>query len=260
MKNCDVRSALADLNDAQLLRYSRHILLPEVDVAGQQKLLAARVLVIGLGGLGAPASIYLASSGIGHLVIVDDDKVDLTNLQRQIVHTNAAVGMPKAESALNTLRALNPDIKITAIRERFDDTRLREEIRSADVVLDATDNFATRYAINRACVEERTPLVSAAVVRFDGQVSVFRPDHPDSPCYACLFRETSEPDEPCSQMGVLAPVAGIIGCVQATETLKVLLGVGETLEGKLLLLDARTMEWRTMKLKRDPTCPVCAAK
>lgn len=260
MKNCDVRAGRPDLNDTDLLRYSRHILLPEVDVAGQQKLLAARVLVVGLGGLGSPAAIYLAASGVGQLVVVDDDKVDITNLQRQIVHTNATVGLAKTESALRTLRALNPDIAITAIGARFDANSLREEVRRADVVLDATDNFATRYAINRVCVEEKTPLVSGAVVRFDGQVSVFRPDRPESPCYACLFKEVDEPDEPCSQLGILAPVAGIIGCIQATETLKLLMGVGETLEGKLLLLDARTMEWRTMKLRRDPSCPVCGPR
>jgi molybdopterin-synthase adenylyltransferase len=259
MKNCDVRTVLSQLGDEQLLRYSRHILLPEVDVAGQQKLLAARVLLIGLGGLGSPAAMYLAASGVGQLVIVDDDKVDLTNLQRQIVHTTASVGMAKTESALRTLRALNPEIEITAIGTRFDESTLREQVRLADVVLDATDNFATRYAINRVCVQERTPLVSAAVVRFDGQLSVFRADHADSPCYACLFKEVDEPDEACAQMGVLAPVAGIIGCIQATETLKLLMDIGETLEGKLLLLDARTMEWRTMKLRRDPECPVCGA-
>jgi adenylyltransferase/sulfurtransferase len=245
------------MNDAQLLRYSRHILLPEIDIAGQQKLLSSRALVVGLGGLGSPVAMYLAASGVGTLVVVDHDKVDLTNLQRQIVHTTAAVGSAKTDSALATLRALNPEIEIIALRERVDETGLREQIRLADVVLDGTDNFATRYAINRACVQERKPLVSGAVVRFDGQVSVFRPDHATSPCYACLFRESNEPDEACAQMGVLAPVAGIIGCVQATEAIKVLLGIGETLEGKLLLLDARTMEWRTMKLKKDPACPVC---
>ncbi len=260
MKTSDVRTALADLGDTQLLRYSRHILLPEVDVAGQQKLLAARVLVIGLGGLGSPAAIYLASSGVGHLVIVDNDKVDLTNLQRQIVHTTQSVGTAKTESALQTLRALNPEIEVTTIGSRLDYDALRAEVKRADVVVDATDNFATRYAINRACVAERTPLVSGAVVRFDGQVSVFHPAHVDSPCYACLFKEVDEPDEPCSQMGVLAPVAGIVGCIQATETLKLLLDIGETLEGKLLLLDARTMEWRTMRLQRDPACPVCATR
>lgn len=257
MKPRNVRTALSELDDAQLLRYSRHILLPEVDVAGQQKLLAARVLVIGLGGLGSPVAIYLAASGVGQLVIVDHDKVDLTNLQRQIVHATDAVGMAKTESAVKTLRALNPEIEITAIRERFDETALREELRRADVVVDTTDNFATRYAINRACIAERTPLVSGAVVRFEGQISVFRPDRPDSPCYACLFKEVDGPDEACAQMGVLAPVAGIVGCIQATETLKLLLDVGETLTGKLLLLDARTMEWRTMKLRRDPACAVC---
>jgi molybdopterin-synthase adenylyltransferase len=260
MKPGDVRSTLAELGDEQLLRYSRHILLPEIDVAGQQKLLAARVLVIGLGGLGSPAAMYLAASGVGHLVVADGDKVDLTNLQRQIVHNTAAVGERKTDSALQTLRALNPDIEIVPVAERLDHANLRREVARADVVLDATDNFATRYAINRACVAERKPLVSGAVVRFEGQVSVFRADHDASPCYACLFKETNEPDEACSQMGVLAPVAGIIGCIQATETLKLLLDLGETLEGKLLLLDARTMEWRNMKLRRDPACAVCTTR
>ena len=260
MKNCDVRTALPELDDAKLLRYSRHILLPDVDVAGQQKLLAARVLVIGLGGLGSPVAMYLAASGVGHLVVVDDDKVDLTNLQRQIVHTTDSIGMTKTDSAQRTLRALNPEIEISVINRRFEADALREEVRQADVVVDGSDNFATRYAVNRVCVEERTPLVSGAVVRYDGQVSVFRPDQTDSPCYACLFKEVDEPDEPCSQLGVLAPVAGIIGCIQATETLKLLLGVGETLAGKLLVLDARVMEWRTLKLKRDPACAVCGSQ
>lgn len=259
MTHRDPRTSPPDLNDRQLLRYSRHILLPEVDINGQQKLLASRALVIGLGGLGSPVAIYLAASGVGHLVIVDDDKVDLTNLQRQIVHTTESVGLSKTESALRTLRAINPDIEITAVKARFDETSLRDEVRRADVVLDTTDNFATRHVINRACVEECKPLVSGAVVRFDGQISVFRPDHEESPCYACLFKETNEPDEACAQLGVLAPVAGIVGCVQATEALKVLMNVGETLEGKLLLLDARSMEWRTMKLRRDPACPVCGS-
>ncbi|HKQ31514.1 MAG TPA: molybdopterin-synthase adenylyltransferase MoeB [Burkholderiales bacterium] len=257
MKNCDVRSALADLGDEQLLRYSRHILLPEIDVAGQQKLLAARVLVIGLGGLGSPAAMYLAASGVGRLAVADGDDVDLTNLQRQIVHRTDMVGRPKTESAVRTLRALNPDIEIAPIAERLDEIGLHREIARADVVVDATDNFATRYAINRVCVTERTPLVSGAVVRFEGQISVFRADHDASPCYACLFKETNEADEACSQLGVLAPVAGIVGCIQATETIKLLLDIGETLEGKLLLLDARSMEWRSMKLKRDPACAVC---
>lgn len=260
MKSDDVHSILTDLDDAQLLRYSRHILLPEIDIAGQQKLLSARVLIIGLGGLGSPAAMYLAASGVGHLVIADGDNVDLTNLQRQIVHSTDAVGKRKTDSALRTLRALNPDIEIDPIAERLDDAGLRREITRADVVLDATDNFASRYAINRACVETRRPLVSGAVVRFEGQISVFRADHDGSPCYACLFKESNEPDEACSQMGVLAPVAGIVGCIQATEALKVLLDIGETLEGKLLLLDARAMEWRSMKLRRDPACAVCAGR
>ncbi len=243
------------LSDEQLLRYSRHILLPQIDIAGQQKLLAARVLLIGLGGLGSPAAIYLAASGIGHLTIADGDKVDLTNLQRQIVHTTNAVGETKTESALRTLRAINPEIDIVAVPRWLDENALREHIQNVDVVVDSSDNFATRYAVNRACVETRVPLVSGAVIRFDGQISVFVPG---GPCYACLFKETNEADELCSQLGVLAPVAGIVGCIQATETLKLLLEIGESLVGKLLILDARTMEWRTLKFKRDPACPVCS--
>lgn len=258
MTDCDINARMAELGDAQLLRYSRHILLADVDVAGQQKLLASRVLVIGLGGLGSPAAMYLAASGIGHLTIADGDSVDLTNLQRQVVHTTASVGTPKTESALRTLRSLNPEIEIVPVAERLDAASLRREIERADVVLDATDNFATRYAINRACVEARKPLVSGAVVRMEGQVSVFRADRSGSPCYACLFKEGDGPDEPCSQLGVLAPVAGIVGCIQATETIKLLIDIGERLEGKLLLLDARHMEWRTMTLRRDPACPVCS--
>lgn len=245
------------MDDRQLLRYSRHILLQQVDIAGQEKLLRARVLLIGLGGLGSPVAMYLAASGVGHLVIVDHDKVELTNLQRQIVHTTASIGEDKTTSAARQLKALNPDIAISAISRKLDETGLLEQARAANVVVDASDNFATRFAVNRACVKAKKPLVSGAVVRFEGQVGVFRPDLPDSPCYRCLYAESNEPEEVCAEFGVLAPVAGIVGSIQATETLKLLLGAGQTLTGRVLLLDALTMEWRELKLRRDPACPVC---
>jgi len=246
------------MDDNQLLRYSRHILLREIDIAGQEKLLHARVLVIGLGGLGSPVAMYLAASGVGHLVLVDHDRVDLTNLQRQIVHTTEAIGRDKTESAAQTLRALNPDVRLTTFTTRFAEDSLREQVRLADVIVDGSDNFETRFAVNKVCVEERKPLVTGAVVRFDGQVTVFRPDSPDSPCYRCLYQEGGGPDEPCAQFGVLAPAAGIIGSIQAAETLKLLLGLEGTLVGRLLVLDARNMEWRTVKLRKDPACPVCS--
>ncbi len=247
------------MDDQQLLRYSRHILLQPVDIAGQEKLLASRVLVIGLGGLGSPVAMYLAASGVGHLTLVDHDKVELTNLQRQIVHTTDTLGQDKTASAAKQLGALNPGIAINVINHKLDDAELLEQARATDVVVDASDNFPTRFAVNAACVKAKTPLVSGAVVRFDGQIAVFRPDLPDSPCYRCLYAESEEPEEACAEFGVLAPAAGIVGSIQAAETLKLLLGIGETLTGRLLLLDALTMEWREMKLRKDPRCPVCGA-
>jgi len=250
------------VNDAQLTRYSRHLLLKEVDFAGQQRLLASRVLVIGLGGLGSPLTMYLASSGVGHLVICDDDRVDLSNLQRQIVHRTADVGRDKVASAKETLLALNPDIEITAIKARLTGEALREQVRLADVVVDASDNFATRFALNSACVAEQKPLVSGAVIRMQGQVTVFQPGHAHSPCYHCLYAGmdgAEAANENCSQQGVLAPVAGIIACVQATETLKLLMNIGDVLTGQLLLLDALSMVWRTVRVSKDPACAVCGA-
>lgn len=245
------------MDDKQLLRYSRHIMLPQVNIEGQQKLLRARVLLIGLGGLGSPVAMYLAASGIGHLVIADHDKVDLHNLQRQIIHSTATIGQDKAVSATQTLQSLNPGIRITAFNKKLDESALREQVRSADAVVDGSDNFATRFALNRICVAEKTPLISGAVIRMEGQVTVFRADRADSPCYRCLYKEMDEPDERCSETGILAPVAGIIGSIQAVETLKVLLDMGETLMGRLLILDARTMALREIKLRKDPACPVC---
>lgn len=245
------------MNDAQLLRYSRHILLPQIGIDGQQRLLAARVLVIGVGGLGSPVAMYLAASGVGHLTLVDPDNVDLTNLQRQIAHTTARVGRAKVESAAEQLRALNPDVTLTTIARRLEGDALIEQVRQADVVVDGSDNFPTRFAVNAACVRARKPLVSAAVTRFEGQVAVFRADRTDSPCYRCLYQETGEVGEACAQFGVLAPVAGIIGAIQATETLKVIMDVGEPLAGRLLVLDALSMETRVLRLHKDPRCPVC---
>jgi len=242
------------MDDKQLLRYSRHILLPQIDVAGQEKLLAARVLVIGLGGLGSPAAMYLAASGVGHLVLVDPDQVELTNLQRQIVHATERLGQDKVTSAARGLTSLNPGVRVTTINRKLDEKSLLEQIRDVDAVVDATDNFSSRYAINATCVKAKKPLISGAVVRFEGQVAVFTPG---GPCYRCLYTHEGGPDEACATLGVLAPAAGIIGSIQAVETIKVLLGIGQTLAGRLLLFDALSMEWRTMNLRQDPKCPVC---
>jgi adenylyltransferase/sulfurtransferase len=247
-----------DLSDEQLLRYSRHILLPEIGIDGQQRLLGAHALVVGAGGLGSPVALYLASAGIGRLTLCDHDKVDLTNLQRQIVHDTTTIGVAKAESARRRLAAINPECRVDALVERVDGTRLEALVKGADVVLDATDNFTTRHAINRACVKQRRPLVSGAGVRFDGQISVFDLRHADSPCYHCLFPEAGDLEElRCAVMGVFAPLVGIIGSMQAAEALKLVMGVGETLKGRLLLLDALKMEWRSIRLRKDPACSVC---
>jgi len=249
------------MNDDQLLRYSRHILLPELGIEGQQRLLDAHALLIGAGGLGSPAALYLASAGVGTLTLCDDDVVDQTNLQRQIVHREAAVGTLKVDSARDTLLAINPRIKVNPIAERVDGDRLEALVAAADVVLDGSDNFATRHAINRACVKSRKPLVSGAGIRFDGQIAVFDLRDAESPCYACLFPEDGEnEDVRCAVMGVFAPLVGIIGSMQAAEALKILAGVGESLAGRLLLLDALRMDVRTVRLKRDAACLVCAGR
>ncbi len=249
------------MDDHQLLRYRRHILLPEIGIEGQQRLLDAHALLIGAGGLGSPAALYLASAGVGTLTICDGDTVDLTNLQRQIVHREAAVGMNKVDSARDTLLGLNPAIRINAVAERVDGKKLQSLVNSADVVLDGCDNFATRHAVNRACVQARKPLVSGAGIRFDGQLAVFDLRDRDAPCYACLFPEAGENEEMrCAVMGVFAPLVGIIGAMQAAEALKILSGTGEPLNGKLLLLDALDMNVRTISLKKDPACLVCAGR
>jgi len=249
------------MDDHQLLRYSRHILLPEIGIEGQQRLLDAHALLIGAGGLGSPAALYLASAGIGTLTICDGDSVDLTNLQRQIVHREAAVGEKKVDSARTTLLGLNPGIRVNAVAERVSGERLQELVDAADVVLDGSDNFATRHAVNRACVKAKKPLVSGAGIRFDGQLAVFDLRRADSPCYACLFPEDGETEEMrCAVMGVFAPLVGIIGAMQAAEALKLLAGAGEPLTGRLLLLDSLTMDLRTVGLKRDAGCAVCAGR
>lgn len=246
------------MNDEQLLRYSRHILLPEIGVEGQEKLRAARALVIGAGGLGSPIVLYLAAAGVGKLTLCDDDNVDLTNLQRQIVHRTDAIGRLKVESARDTLASVNPETEVEMIAARVAGEQLNQLIAQADVVIDGCDNFATRHAVNRACVLQRKPLVSGAGLRFDGQISVFDMRQADAPCYACLFPEDAQGEEVrCAVMGVFAPLTGIVGCIQAAEALKVLTGAGELLTGKLLLIDALTMDIRTILLKKDPGCAVC---
>jgi molybdopterin/thiamine biosynthesis adenylyltransferase len=249
------------MDDHQLLRYSRHILLPEIGIEGQQRLLDAHALLIGAGGLGSPAALYLASAGVGTLTICDGDTVDLTNLQRQIVHREASVGMNKVDSARDTLLGLNPAIRINVVAERVAGEKLQALVAAADVVLDGSDNFATRHAVNRASVLARKPLVSGAGIRFDGQLAVFDLRDNNAPCYACLFPEAGEAEEMrCAVMGVFAPLVGIIGAMQAAEALKILMGAGEPLSGRLLLLDALNMDVRTISLKKDPACLVCAAR
>lgn len=248
------------MNDEQLLRYSRHILLPQIGIEGQARLLAARALVIGAGGLGSPIALYLASAGVGAITLCDSEEVDLTNLQRQIVHRTGSVGRKKVESARDTLAAINPEVKVIALAERVGGERIEALAASHDVVIDGSDNFATRHAVNRACVRLRKPLVSGAAVRFDGQVAVFDLRAPDSACYACLFPEGGESEDVrCAVMGVFAPLTGIIGSIQAAEALKLICETGETLAGRLLLLDALAMQVRTIRLAKDPACPVCGA-
>ncbi|MBX3630834.1 MAG: HesA/MoeB/ThiF family protein [Nitrosomonas sp.] len=247
-----------DLNNQQLLRYSRHILLPEIDISGQKTLLQSHVLIIGAGGLGSSAAFYLTASGIGKLTICDGDTVDLTNLQRQILHPTTAVGLSKALSAKHTLTATNPEVNIVTIPEFVHETELQQLVREADAVVDGSDNFITRHQVNKACVIYRKPLISGAAIRFEAQVSVFDLRHSSSPCYHCLYPENGETnDMPCSVMGVFAPLVGIIGSMQAAETLKILLSIGETLNGRLQLLNGLTMNWRTTRLYQDPTCTVC---
>lgn len=247
------------MNDDQLLRYSRHILLQEIGIEGQEKWLASSALVIGAGGLGSPAAMYLAAAGIGQITLADGDSVDLTNLQRQILHGTTSVGKPKVASGREALARINPDVRVVPLQRRVDAADLDALVAAASVVLDCSDNFITRHAVNRACVRHRKPLVSGAAVRFDGQVSVFDMRDKSCPCYHCLFPENADLEEiRCAVMGVFAPLTGIIGTVQAAEALKLLAGAGDTLKGRLLILDALAMQWRTVRLAKDPVCAVCA--
>ena len=246
------------MDDTQLLRYSRQILLPEIDLDGQEQLLASRVLIIGMGGLGSPVAMYLAAAGIGHLVLADFDSVELSNLQRQIIHHSDDMGRPKVDSAHDRVMALNPETKVTTIGHRMTDVQLLAQAKVANVVVDASDNFATRFAINTACHAARTALVSGAALRFTGQVTVLFPGRGDSPCYRCLYSDEPEEEERCADTGVVAPLLGVIGSVQAMETLKLVAGIGESLKGRLLLLEALDMQWREIRFARDPDCPVCS--
>lgn len=251
---------MAAMNDDDLLRYSRHLLLDEIGIEGQQRLLDARALVIGAGGLGSPVALYLASAGVGRITLVDHDTVSLTNLQRQIAHDMGSLGRLKVESAAVRMAALNPNVRVRALTTRADAELLDLEVPEADVVIDCTDNFATRHLVNAACVRHRRPLVSGAAIGFDGQISVYDSRAAAQPCYACLFPpESGFEDAACSTMGVFAPLVGIVGSVQAAEALKLLAGIGEPLAGRLLMLDGRRMQWSEIAMQRDRDCPVCGA-
>lgn len=246
------------VNDHQLIRYSRHILLPEIDIEGQEKLNRSHVLIVGMGGLGSPAAMYLAASGIGYLTLCDGDQVDLTNLQRQIIHHTESIGLAKVDSAKQVLTKINPGIDVTVIPQRIESAALRALLQNVDIVVDASDNFSTRHQINQACVKYKKPLISGAVTRFNGQVTVFDTRYSNSPCYHCLYPFEGESDDmPCAVMGVFSPLVGIIGCIQAAETIKTLLNIGDNLQGRLQLLDGLTMSWRSVKLHKDPYCMVC---
>lgn len=245
------------MNDDQLLRYSRQIMLPQMDVAGQEALLAARVLIIGLGGLGCPAALYLAASGVGELTLADADAVDLSNLQRQIAHGTADIGMAKVDSAQQAMARLNDTVKVVPVARRLEGEELEQAVSNADVVLDCTDNFSSRFAINAAAVKHRVPLVSGAAIRLEGQLSVFDARREASPCYRCLYQDGDDMQLSCSESGVMAPLVGIIGTLQAMEAIKLITGIGSTLTGRLLFLDAQTLQFREMKLNRNPACPCC---
>jgi molybdopterin-synthase adenylyltransferase len=261
MKTASDDGMEADLSDEQLLRYSRHILLDDIGIEGQRKILNAHALVIGAGGLGSPVLMYLASAGVGHITVVDNDTVDLTNLQRQIAHTQASVGQPKVSSAARTMVAINPQIQVTALQLRADAAQLDALVAQADVVLDCCDNFATRHAVNAACVRHAVPLVSGAAIQMDGQISVHDMRDQTAPCYACLFPANQAAGEAnCATMGVFAPLVGIIGSMQAAEALKLLAGVGSSSSGRLQMLDARGMEWTEIRTHRNMVCEVCGGR
>lgn len=245
------------MNDEQLQRYSRQIMLPEFDYQGQQSLLSARALIIGLGGLGSPVALYLAAAGVGTLVLADDDVVDPSNLQRQIIHGEADVGQSKVASAAHSITALNSDVLVKVLQQRLNGGALSEEVKKADIVLDCCDNLSTRLAVNKACLQHQTPLVSGAAMRMEGQVTVVDPRQPNTPCYHCLMQFTGEQEQSCASSGVMAPLVGIIGATQAMEAIKVVSKFGQPLVGKLLLLDAKTMQWQAFALPKDASCPSC---
>ncbi len=249
------------MQDEELLRYSRHILLNEIGIEGQTRICQSRALVVGAGGLGSPAAMYLACAGVGHITIIDDDTIDLTNLQRQIAHSSDRVGMAKVQSANQTLHALNPHVQVEAIQARADANLLEQLVSRMDVVLDCCDNFSTRHTINQACIKHGVPLVSGAALQFAGQITVFDPRQQLSPCYACIFPpHCAPPETQCSTMGVFAPLVGIVGAMQAAEALKLIISCGCTLSGRLLMLDGLRMEWTEMQLSRQPDCSVCATQ
>ena len=252
------RELFEELSDQELMRYSRQIMLPKFDVAGQLALKNSNVLIAGMGGLGSPAALYLAAAGVGKLTIVDHDVVDTSNLQRQVIHGEASLGLPKVESARERLQEINPLVQVHSISQKLEGDAILALIQSADLVLDCTDNFATRFAINKYCVQSRKPLVSGAAIRMEGQISVFDPRQAENPCYQCLYPEGDEQALSCSEAGVMSPLVGIIGSMQAMEAIKLLSGLGETLTGKLLMLDAMSMQWRSLKLKKDPDCSCCS--
>ncbi len=245
------------MDDERLLRYSRQIMLPQIDLEGQERLAASRVLIVGLGGLGSPVALYLGAAGVGHLTLADFDRVEASNLQRQVIHTEARIGRPKAESARTALEALDPALEVGVLEERLDRATLAGVVAGMDLVLDCSDNFETRFAVNAACFAAGVPLVSGAAIRWEGQVASFSGRRP-GPCYRCLYPEDGHTDATCAANGIAAPVVGAIGCIQATEALKILVGAGRPLFGRLLLWDALNMDWRSLRLRPDPDCPVCA--
>ena len=247
------------MDDSELLRYSRQIMLPEIDIEGQERLGSATVLVVGLGGLGSPVAMYLAAAGIGRLILNDFDAVDLSNLQRQIVHADASVGVPKIQSAARTLAALNPLVAVETIGERLSRGALEELLARVDLVLDASDNFATRYLVNDACWRAGKPLVSGAAIRWEGQVALFDPGRPESPCYRCLYPEGDDQALNCAENGVIAPLVGVVGAMQAMEAVKAITGVGEPLVGHVLYYDAKRADWRKFRLGKRAACPVCGS-
>ena len=251
---------VSELDPAQRERYARHLQLPEIGEVGQARLLAARVLVVGAGGLGCPALSFLASAGVGTLAIVDYDRVELSNLQRQILYRVSDIGREKVAAAREAIAAANPDLRVETIPWAMDGADLAREVAKADVVLDASDNFETRFELNAACIAAGTPLVSGAAIRMEAQVAVFEPQDPGSPCYRCLFDDTGDPEEPCALTGVFAPVAGLAGTVQAAEAIKLLVGLPAGLRRRLMLIDARSMRIRTVRVRRDPACPACGAR